>query len=94
MKEAKYPIYEIIDGKKKIIWRNLFRIKTSSILLIIFIIALTLLYRFDTAKCRDLITNPCDYIEQFNCFNQSYPTYGIEPVDIFEFNLTHNATEK
>ena len=90
---AKFPIYETIDGKKKIIWRNVFRINVAYLILLIFVIGLSLLYIRDTGKCRDLIAHPCDYVEKFNCFNESYEKI-IEPGPFEDFNFSSESMSK
>lgn len=91
--KAKYPIYEIVNGKKKIIWKNLFKTNLAWLLLILFAIVLSLLYMRDTAECRDLISSPCNYIEKFNCFNETFERVIPYPFEEFNFSSQSNADE-
>lgn len=69
-----YPIRteEKYGEKRQVIWKNLFKMDWAWLLLFIIVIVLVVAYNHDTAECRDLIENPCDYVEQFDCKEINY----------------------
>lgn len=60
---AKFPLR---DSTGKFLWKNLFKMSFDSILLIIIIIAMVVTYKYDMAKCEEMIADPLEYCERTN----------------------------
>ena len=82
---AKYPWK---DEQGNIIWKNMFRLDMVSIIWLIAIILMTYGYITETAKCQEVIDNPCEFCAESNCctyiFNGNYnpntPYEKSEPI--------------
>ena len=70
MEPIKYPIY--IRETKEFKPRNIFRLENWKIgfwqlLIVILIILGSLAYQNDTEQCFNVLENPCDFIDSYNC---------------------------
>lgn len=86
--EPDKPLLDNINNRT-IIWKNLFKMDTLSILFIICILLLVAGYKHDTAKCDDVITHPCEFCDYTGCCN--YNTYTPTTIDLEHegiFNLS------
>ena len=73
--KTKYPIY--IRKTKEFKPRNIFRVENWKLdwkeALIIFLVVFgSLTYYLDTEQCFELLENPCDFVNSYNC--QDFPT--------------------
>jgi len=75
--------------EKTILWKNLFKIDGSSLILIIIIVFLTLGYNADLEKCEDAIKKPCDFCNKTGCCEYQIQINNAVPT---LYNL--NATEQ
>ena len=55
---ARFPLK---DNAGKILWKNLFKISWDSVLLFVIIVALIITYKYDIAKCEEMIEDPLGY---------------------------------
>lgn len=63
---AEIPIYTYREGKKYILWKNLFKMSIESVALIVIVIVMVIAYKYDTAVCRDILEHPIKFCNESN----------------------------
>lgn len=63
---AKIPITTYQNGRKVILWKNLFKMSIDGIVFFVILIVMILAYRHDTAECREILNNPIGFCNQSN----------------------------
>lgn len=85
---AKIPIYTYREGKKVILWKNLFKMSWESIIFLVLITILILAYKHDTNKCMYAIKDPVSYCNQTNaCIVLMKESMYVDPAGIPLFEL-------
>ena len=83
----KYPLFEGEGKYRKFLWKNLFKISLDSIIMLVILIALILSYRYDIAKCEDVIEDPCTFCDRSGCCSNDFlRVYNRNNPD-FQFNV-------
>ena len=93
-KKVSKPIFDIVDGKKKINWKNLCYMPLTDWLFFISILLIVAGFVHDTGWCKEVQEHPCTYCEKTGCCSQplncypnatksspNYPNYEI-PSDL------------
>ena len=76
---AKYPLFEVAaQGKKKVIWVNIFKTNIEAIVFIVIILFMAIQYQSDTKVCADFQKDPCEYLPAYNqmCINNTYTLFN------------------
>ena len=77
---ARFPIFKIVDNKKVLIWKNLFKMSWDSIILVVIVTALIVAYKHDTEICREVLEHPIQFCNESNaCKVLDQNRFNIEP---------------
>ena len=89
---CKKPPYPLFDENKKIIIRNLFHIDWLTLIMVIMLLFSAFVYSHDTAACRDIVTNPCKYISNYQCGQAGglNLSNGVNEFNFNEYNQTNS----
>jgi|TARA_Y100000310_G_scaffold342241_1_gene444490 hypothetical protein len=79
MNEARYPLYEYKDGKKKIIWMNILKISPESLVFIVLLGILIGLYKHDTGVCQEVMEEPMEFCVNSNSCQRAYELGEFSP---------------
>lgn len=87
-----HPVREEDEfGNVKWNWKNLFRVNLSTIVAVALILFLAYGYNNDTEQCFNILEEPCDFIDQYQC-NGTLTVQGgvsfMEQVTIDGINIT------
>ena len=72
------PITRMVNGKKKILWKNFLLMDLLSFLYFISIIIILVAYKYDTQNYEMIYSDPCGFANESGCFRAYCPvsTYG------------------
>ncbi|GAG00527.1 unnamed protein product, partial [marine sediment metagenome] len=80
------------DYNGKIIWKNLFKMDLLSILFLFSISFMIVSYIIDTANCREIMSEGCNYCERTNCCDYLYEQEGSKlNIELPDFNFNEST---